>query len=517
MNGGLRILIGIATGALLVLLLHPLASPYTLWPVVQLGPSRVLTKSPLLTANAQQPPPADTLGEVSYWMILAARQIQARADLSPTSLTNLINLAERAREQDPDNAYWLQCLAVLYDLKGDPDKSWAAWRSASTAARWDDYQNWRITSVLKALEKESRAPLAWHAAALYEERSRPIFSVLRRHGVKTITGFPLSTTEGIDRRLVLFRNGRLVMDGCRTVEGGMEGVTMIRSASRQSDGPASESVREELLTRQEFLDRLAAANRWEDRSFVEHTHIRMDSWLALAANHDNQRDREQAVMLAWLIGSIPGSLVLVGLGGLLLYGLGEGIIRLPFLQQVFSPKLAPILGLILGGASFLWTQQWPLALFVTATLAFFAFRPSVVRRMPPDHLPALIQVLLALVSLLGGMMLLAHFVGQMPATVALSETLQPVWDFPLSLEMSRNAALIILVLPLVAAPLLGLQTKSEAGVLAGLILRLSGTTLIAFAAVGILLGVPALVGVDRQLKEKLTRISTNEPGYYMTF
>lgn len=511
-----RALLGGLLGALGVLCLHPATRPYFQLLVGHSGRSKVLSTSPLVVENATIAPKASSLGLSAYWMILASRELRAPNRLSTESVRTLLHEAELAGEQDSDNAFWPQIASVLYARLGDTLKSREMWTRAAACGRWNDYQNWRIQRLAADLRDEYDEEMAWHYAALLDQRARPFFGLIRAHAAELMPISEGFAPESLTLRMETLRNGRLLYEGGRTIDGGKQGIVMIDRSTRPSGAPQNPSVRERLQYRQAFLDALAGQNRADDRAFAESTFVRMDSWLNLMDSPEIRHSRERLAVESALVASVPAALLGTLLVGVLLWGLGSIIVCFEWAQSIFHPLVAPILGMVLGAATFSITQLWLPSLWGLCCLAFFVFQPARTRASKEFTIEPIGKIGLLIVGL---PMFLATFL----AFAVITGSILMLVDLP-SFEFTsfsyafsmRGVALVLLGLTIFTAPLWGLARKQSPAVIAGLHLTTLGRAFALCTALLIIALTPLVVWQDRELKEQISRLAMNEPGYYLS-
>lgn len=511
-----RALLGGLIGALGVLCFHPATRPYFALLVGKAGRSVVLTQSPLVVENAVSAPKASSLGLAAYWMILASHELRTQNKLPRESLQTLLHESMIAGQEDTDNAFWPQITSVLYSRLGNLDKSREFWARAAHCSRWNDYQNWRIQHLAADLKDEYGEEMAWHYAALLDQRARPFFSLIRGHSATLLAGASDDAALDLDLRMEILRNGRLLYEGGRTIDGGKQGIVMIDRATRPFGSALNPTVRERLQFRQAFLDQLAAQKRLEDRAFAESTFVRMDSWLNLMDSPEIRHSRESLVVESAVVAAIPGALLGAMFVGVALWTFGALVVRMEWAQYIFHPVFAPLLGIALGALTYHLTRLWLPSLWAICCLAFFAFQPARTRVAKQFEIEPLGKVGLGIVGL-------PLFIATFTAFAVATGSVLMLVDLP-SFEFTsfsyafsmRGVALVLIGLTVFTAPLWGLARKQSPAVIAGLHLSALGRTFTIVAASLAIVVTPLVVWKDRELKEQISRLAMNEPGYYLS-
>lgn len=516
MNGPGRLIFGAIVGALIALVAHPTSRPFLALGFTQLGPSNALAESPLLEANLSVLPQPDTLQEAGIWMSVGAERISTRRDLSDANLRAMLKVADAAAELDPENAFWTQMGAVFAEKLGDRAGCIERWNRGSRRTRWNDYQTTRLNRAASLLRREAGSDLAWIHARLAMQRSRAASQQIDRLAALLVSNATLSDPKGLEMRYVTLANGRLLRRGARSIEIGLQGVSIIENASLSGRRTGDESPRKLLISRFEFINALRSNNRQSDAEEASQTFDENEGWYVLVERGQARQETDRMAWLAVAAATLPSSLLMAGIAGLILWGLAWLFGRFPGLQRLTMTPVAPLLGAIIAGAVFLSTQLTFVALAVAACFGFLGFGPNRERTQPTRDLGPLFSFTMLVVSLVMVALLSGFWAGLLRPAYEVGQTSQTLAEPFVSGGLLVGLAGIVFLLVLLFAPTWAIvQRLSTPFVFVEALTRLGRNMAVAGFVLGIL-ATPLAVMADNSLAESLSKILQNEPNYYLT-
>ncbi len=517
MSPALRAFYGALIGALTVLAAHPFSRPYLLQGVWFLGESDFLRETPALVDNIESLPEPKSLEIAGLWVESACERELSGSRLDRQQALLMVEVVQAAAEIDPDNAFWKQSEAVFLRRLGNESAAADAWVRASVASRWNDYQNQRLSAVLEGLEQESGRNIAWHYAIVEARKSAAAQRSAFLFARQMLRG---ERVNDFDLRLATLRNGRLVRDGSRSVEGALLGTEMVELAAYCSltdayglhgvGGPIT--PRTLITARENFL----ALARYED--------ARVDEEIRAAFREDDARDaflnvglieehRRSLMMTSVLTSALPGSLVTIGIFGAALYLIGLGVSASKGAQGAFNAPWVFVGGLLSAGIVYWITALFFPALWAAVLLWSFAIRHDNQRQAVPRGLGVGFTLTIAALALGFATILTYYFIARsLPGEYVLGGSAG------LSLTDSSVLALALVVgsLALVTAPVWGFIARVPASALVGKSVSSFGAAVcLGCFALGVAM-VPVSIAIDRSTGDGLAKTFQNEPSYYLT-
>lgn len=507
-----RALIGVALGSLVVLMLHPASRPFFA-AYLRLGDSRWLASTDLLPEGVTLVREPASLDEAAYAMLVAAEAEMRGEDLKQEDYRRLSRLAIEWQRKDPDNGFWLQMNSLFLARMDRTEASDAAWKAASRAVRWDDYQTPRLRKIADGLQAESGAALAWQWAYLYERRSHAAPMLLLRHARSIRDRSPVDTSDGLEMRYATLLNGVLLRDGARSNRTGQIGVDMVELASYPAKLAVEVSQKKLLLARQALSNRFRDIGRPEEANRVDVGFRDNDAWIALVRPEEAPKRAEHLARLSLLTASAAGVALLLGLFGALIALFGWAIERSSRLQVIFTSAVAPVVGLLLAIVTYLATELVFPSLWAVLCLTFFAFTPEYTRKVVPGDLGPMFRFTLlvlgiALAALVGWFLL-----GLGAPGVRLMPLLGVPREYGTGSTLILGLSGIIFGMVLLTAPAWGIVQRFPPPRLAGLALREFGIgILVASVAAAMIVG-PIAITTDSGLEGELSQLAQNEPLY----
>ncbi|MCH8978632.1 MAG: hypothetical protein IH945_05240 [Armatimonadetes bacterium] len=521
MSPAVRVFYGALLGALLVLLIHPASRPYLTPGIWFLGDSGFLRQTDSLPDNLSQLPEPDSLEDSAYWLVIGCERELRGQRMLQDDYVLLVEFAQAGAAQDPDNAFWRHAEAVFQQRLGNDDAALRAWYTASLANRWDDYQTRRLQGLLRGLEAESGRRLAWHYA-LAQSRKSPtpprVFLAFARQLLRdpeAHANFPL--------RLATLRNGRLIRDGSRSVNGGRYGVEIVELAALApvsdvqgfEDAGLFPSPRILLTARDQFAE-IADATAPETSAEIRDSFESNDAWSAFVSRAEARQLTRRTAIGSILAATLSGSLITVGLLGGVVFLAGALISRFRVLQLAFTAPWAQIIGVAGGVAVYLLSGLVFAALWATVSLASFGLRQDGTRQAVPSGLGGAYSLTISLLAVGFSLMMAVFLIGVSAPGEYLLEFVGLLTSFGPGSSTLLSLAAVIASLALVTATVWGYIHKFPADKLAGFSLKHFGLRVcLGCFALGVVI-VPASISLDHKFAETLSKVFENEPTYYLT-
>ncbi|HXH59745.1 MAG TPA: hypothetical protein VNI20_00145 [Fimbriimonadaceae bacterium] len=517
MSATLRALYGALVGALAVLLIHPSSRPYVATGLPDPVGSSIGGEYETIRVRSGLPN-VDSLTHAAQWVQMGMQRIFLGRSLSYEESLLLVEIVQNAADADSDNAFWRQSEAVFQRRIGNEQSAIKAWKTASLASRWDDYENDGLRETTGIDNEGGPGRLAWHLAYLKESEDDYAQRVISTFARQTLRGNNLSD---MGLRLATLRNGRLMRDGSKTAEGGSLGAEQIDFAAlaTQDSVPRDRfatgvSPRTLLVARQSLATN--AAFDEETRQEILTTFQSNDAWTAFV-NVDDARRYSRALTLASILTcSLPGALIATGVVGGLVFLFGRALHKWRVLQLMLTAPWAQILGLAGGVTVYLMSGLVFPAIWATVSLASFGFRHRGQREAVPGGLGTSYYGTVLLLALTFSSVLTLLFVGDSRPGTLLFEAGGFSQGFVSNTFVLGSLSAVIASLALVAASVWGFIARVPAERLAGLTVAKFGTyvCLLCFG-LGVVI-TPLSIAVDHKISDPLSKIFQNESAYYLT-
>ncbi len=518
-----RIFFGALLGALIVLAAHPAARPYIGQGLWELGPSRFLARTESLPENLSRLPQPESLGTAALWLLVASERDAANMPLNPSVCRRLTAIAQAGAKREPDNAFWRQMASVMLGKLGDIEGAQREWDTAAQAARWNDYQGARLDRLLDGLKAESGRPMGWHYAFTYSRRSTAPARMIYRHGRMLLSKATSQPRSLLDVRLDTLRNGQLLRDGARLNDASAFGMSLIEASafpylpeSRSFEDLTRGSPRKRLLARYAFVRELQARHAEAEVEQVMDAFNTNESWIALI---DSQAPADHTRLLAIVSvasASLPGTLLLVALFGWFINLVGMAMDRWPKLQFVFKVPAAPILGVLLGGATYLWTRLPFPAVWIAVVFGCFAVTPDKIKDHKPRDLGDAFRLTMGIVAACIGLVTMLFFAGISKPGVYLLHQLGVADSYGSGSTALLALVAVLLGLVLASASAWAFVQQHRPNELAPIALRVCGAYIGVTAVTLAVLVAPVAIGLDRHLSDTLAKVLQNEPTYFLT-
>lgn len=516
MNSAVRTILGAASGALIVLLVHPLSRPFLTTCFTKWGPSSASIESPLLAENLSVLPQPQSVVEASLWMEAGAKRLQERAEISDQNVDALIRVAESAHKAEQSNAFWLEMKAVFLGHLGRDDEAIRAWRDAALCQGWNDYQSTRLKAVRDEIAREVGAVQSWQAASMYFQRALNCANQIERFGRSQISGAPFETREGLLQRYYSLRNGARLRDGSRSVAVGLYGVSLVEASSFKQRRKFSSTPRKLLVARYGFLDALSSAGLIEEREIANDAFINNEAWLALVLRQDARENMQSMAAASFLVATVPSALIMTGIAGTAIWGLSRLTQRYPKSLAVLRQPLAPLLGLVLAIIGYVLTEHVLLAVTTVASFSFLAFGPQFERKVVPDSLGPLFSFSVGLLAIVFTSLLAFFFMGLTPPAYGILPHLDIATDYGGGQTLPLGLAAIVLALVLLLAPMWSIVQRHNTALVAVHTLKAFGRSVACISLAGAIISTPLAVYIDTKLGANTEMALLNEPSYYFT-
>lgn len=502
-----RAFVGGALGALLTLLVHPASRPFF---ASALPGSRVPPEaSPTVLGNPKN------LEEAGRWVEVAALRTQQNDRLQANEWKALLRVVRASAQIDPENAFWPQSESWILQVLGDSPGSRTAWLRASRRLSWNDYQVARLRRYRDQLVQQTGKRQSWQAAAMLLRKTDAVASAIRDSARRNLARTALDRPEDLAYRFATLRNGALLRDGSRSLNGSRVGIAMVERASHPPGLAGGATYRRLYVARFEFQEALAAAGLRTEAEAVDRAYRENDGWAALTQTEGaSERPRELA-LAAIVLSALPGALAVAAFFGCVLWAIGT-LCRRATLWPVGRRQKAVLASAVAAaGIVFAFTGSWIAALPVSASILTLLASPRTVRSRPPDDYGPLFAFAMTLLAAVAGALVAVRVIGNTGA----SQTVLPRSGFEIDLLTVPALpiallAIVLAVAVLVCPPWAFAQRRETGRVLAaateqfGRSLFLIGLTLAVAAGV-------AAVPLDRRLDQELTRLTENEPAYTM--
>ncbi len=520
MSATVRAFYGALVGALIVLLVHPYSRPYLLQGAWSLGDSKFIRKTSMLSENIDTLPQPSSLEEAGLWVVTACQREMTSRSLSKDEALLVIEVVQATAEADPDNAFWRQAEAVFQNELGNEDAAIEAWETASVASRWNDYQNLRLNHVLDGLAGESGRNLGWHYAFVDSRKTAVAAQSILSFARHVLRGERVTDFE---LRLATLRNGRLLRDGSRTVEGAEMGVELIELAAYctlkerrgfvGSGGPLTPRL---LATARDDLISVVRTKQPGVEVEVRDAFLENDAREALINPADAESQRGRLVLLAVLLSALPGALVTIGVIGAFTFLIGWAVGRSKVLQRGLTPPWTLILGFASGIVEFISSGLIFPALWAAVSLGSFGIRRTDERQAAPGGLGTPYWLTISILAVGFSLVLAVLFVSLSAPGGYLMEDAELLAAPLLNESALASLATVIASLALVTASVWGFLARIPPERLAGLSLAKFGSAVcLGCFAFGVAL-TPIAIGVDRSVGDALLKIFQNEPTFHLT-
>jgi len=496
-------------GAIITLVAHPASRPFML-SAVNGVPQRKLVQC--VDHNLDQLPPPHNLDGASLWLQFAAERIVAHQPLRPKEMKSTLEIADRASELEPENAYWPQMKFVLLASAGQSEAAYAAWQRGSRCSVWVDYQTHRLSDARNRLAQLVGAQQAWQNAYVLHERTEIPALLIERYSRALLAQSGFDKKEDIEARYVTLINNNLLRTGSRSTAIGDHGAKIVELVAYPRDLVTTFSPKRLWVGQNNLLKRMSAFGLDEEMANARQAFANNDAWRALTPEDPSELSNELS-LASVLSSTIIGACAVSAFAGAIIWAAGWLIsTRLGHLPR-FSPINVACFATILAVlGAFLTHDIWAAIVGILAS-AFLLVGPTNPRSAQPEDLGPLFSFLLILIALMSGLAFGAYGVFQTPPASALLPQLGIPSDY-YSTPLSLGLACIFISLALIAVPIWALVQKLGTPHVLGLAIRKLGVYLAyGSLAAGIILG-PLAVYADRQMDQTLGELVGNEPLYY---
>ncbi len=500
----LRALWGAALGALVVVLLHP--STQALGnPVRGHLEAQRIDSSPLLARNVVEAPSVDDALTAGLWMELLA-------DPGAEPRSEWLELVERERGRDPDNAFWLQMGAVIASRLDKPQLARDYWRGASRRTRWDDLQDQRLASILQPEQTGHTPSWVWlvGSAARTSSSAQAIEDFARRE----CRAIGIEREEDLSWRFATARNGALIRGGARTVETALLGSQVAESASQAGSLAAEDSPRTLLLARLDFMTKLREANFELEATEVEQIYEASTGWAGIISQAGRDAAWETLARQSTLhaaAGPVAFLALCFGLAGRILGALLQKLVTVG--PRYLKPLIVGVaVGLGILGSILTWSLLPALAWGLAAVL--FVSTPKARRSHPPEDLGAVYRWS---IFFLGMLFLVALFwaVSQIYApTRILAEAKEGGSFLPGFAQVHYVALTCLAAMVGVLAAVFAHFIRIPIQITGPRLVRDLGQWFILVGVGGIVLGIPLVLLLDINLAAEARSLFENEPLFF---
>ncbi len=502
MHWAQRAVVGVVVGATCVLFASPMARPAIRFGLWSFGPSKVVKHSQNILAPGRALPDPNSPSEAAAWLQTGAANIVA-GDLTADEALMMVEIAHQGAESEPQNAFWLQSLAVFQRALKNEDACQKAWRRAAGLLEWNDHQSERIRLLLSELAAESGKQMAWHyytaASSRDDSMERAIYSL----GVSLATGGPLRD------RYDSMRNGVLLRSGARTQSGSRLGYQLVEISAIGRRVPPNDS-RSAVYERFRFVSDLDRASMRDEATRARQELSDNEGWRAFVLSRQAHDDLQSYAEQAALAATIPGSLLLVSL----VFGaLRTGSVFVPWKPSLgrIVQQGSPVLGLLLGVGMYGWTELlWP-SLFVTVAVSTLVLRPAHVMPGGPTRPSYPFVLLQSVMGFVTALLLTGAVCAYAPPMIAAGAE----GRFSEALPVASAAAMIVAASVASTSAWAYQWRRCSAGVLRLGLGRFVGGGAI-MGTVAALVLAPVCIVWDKSLAVEMEQMAANTPAYYLS-
>lgn len=521
MNPAIRAFYGALLGALVVLLVHPASRHYLTPGIWMLSDSGFLRETDALPENLTALPEPDSLEDTAYWLITACESEISGQPLDHDQILTIVEFAQNGAQQDPDNAFWRQIEAVFLLKLGNMDASRKAWEVASSAVRWDDYQTSRLNRILDGLKEESGHTLAWHVVLAENRKTEVHARVLLAYARELLSG--LRERNEFFLRFWTLKNGKLMRDGIKTANGSQYAIEMIDLAayspyvedrgyediSRHVQPPLVEASRDQFR-------RLAADYLPRAAEIIQTTYKENEAWVAYVNPDEADTERQRLLVASILVATVPGTLIMIGLVGGVIFLFGVVLSKSKQLQFLLTAPWAQISGVAVAAAVFFTTGLVFPAIWTAIALASFGFRREKNREAVPQGLGGTYALLIGLMSVSFSVIVSALMISTSVPLEYLHDSIRASTVFDVSAQTLKSLAAVVLSLVLVSASVWGYVHHYPAERLAGESIKKFGLQVcLGCFALGVVIA-PLSIALDHKYGATALKVFQNEPNYYWT-
>lgn len=323
MNVRRRALLGAASGALLVLLVHPSTRPGLLAAFLPStnGQLARLLERPTLTR------PRNKESGAAY-LHAGADRLVAGSALKEDERATMVRLTQEGDRTDADNAFW--SLARFVFRGGEGALARADWRAASKRRQYNDYQNSALLADRDRIAEHIGDAQAWIYAAIAPQRSDALARLIRDLGLRAYRRIPAGP-QRTDFAFETIQNGARLRDGSRRLYLGFMGIDLIEGATygpTMSEDAFVNSPRRMWIAKGRLTEDLRRHRTASEAAACDREFRINDSWQVFSSVESPDDRRHVLGIAAVLVGTVPGGLLLAGMfGGVVwLFGKRAGFI-----------------------------------------------------------------------------------------------------------------------------------------------------------------------------------------------
>lgn len=500
-----KIAIGAFFGALATLALVPYTRSFVFAGFGPWGPDYSLTNPPALTSEPDLP-------ESAVWIETWAQKVTKRTPVSADDLNKVITVVRRAAEEEPENAYWWQSIAVLESARGKESAAADAWHEGAKKNLWNDYQHTRLMAKRQILDPQGHG---WSYAAAYQIQNYAVIERIKAYARGVVRRSPLDSAEGLTGRMDTLRNGTLIRNYATLVELGEYGVQLIEMSAYPSSVQMIRNPSKLVLGRMTFHDLLKEKGRDIDAAEADAAFRDNDGWTAFTDSNmalENARPMQFSLLLS---SCLPGALLWASILGLVLWWLGEWTAKSEKATNAWRYPLCLVLGAAIAVTAGMLTKSILAGVSVFGAFALLAWKPSRVRYSGNLELGPLYGFLLLCFGtlMLVGTVWLAT--GASRAGWTLADRL-PIPDEYFGISgMAVGILMVGLGFAISLGPAYAWAHRIDPPRIVSRSLSLIGHRMAIFCAVFAVIAAPVALYADRTLGDEMRKIVSNEPLYYL--
>ena len=519
-----RVLIGVALGSCFTLFLHRDSRPFMTGLVPRPTDAQAIREASSPPAAAMHVPVSTA--EAGLWMELGSERMLSGRKLSQEELHSLSGLAQfMERWKQPDqynNAFWHQMAAVFLNQLGDKQAARNEWEQASKCNLWRDYQAALLLNDADMMGR-THGSMAWQLAGLYYQRRVAVGEVIEDFARDLLKGVGEVSKDDVDLRYTTLVNAHLITQGAQSVAMLRYAVGISTLSVQPPDEPPISSTdkhwRERLAkARGRFQDALNQLGMRSQADMTRSYFGETEAHTVMTMSFRPAQTAAQISAFSVLTATLPGSLLVVGLIGAVIWPLGLLALRFSNDHTTFSWPPALIFGGVLG-ISAMWLTFLPLAGVVALLCALFlAFTPKNERSRLPSDLGGVFSWTVGLLSALFAVAIVGFLASlSTPAKVLFPYILQsdPTQVAARLSVLLAGLAMIMFALLLLIAPMWAFAKRVRTPFVLGLAFKTFGMVLLIVGLAGTVVLAPICVYADSTARSTMKQLVGNEPEHYI--
>jgi len=513
MSGWSRAFFGAALGSLITLIIHPISRPVVLGYWNQ--PSSLVLQAPnrYVSGESNSLPQPRSLEDASTWVQAGSDRQVSGQRRTREELAALLKIVDAAAHAEPENAFWRQISAVYLRELGRNEAAKKIWFGAQGCKSWNDYQSNRLVRLQNWLGESSRIRLSWQSNLAYLQRSAASVREIESFSRWLLSSAGMNLAPDLLLRLSVLRNSSLLIDGSRAISVGRVGEEMFDLACNIKPGGAAsrkERYDSRYLFKSKVQEILGDAAAEEVEAKLRHA----EAWSVFTSTDPAIQNPLEVLDLSSMTGALPGTLLMIGLCGAVLYLVGTVAVLWPARPSVKVPVLS-LIAISLGWASAALVKLPMVGLLVVMAVLFQIVTPVEADRRRLKSLGTLFELAVTVFAVSLIVVLGIYFFGDIApgASTLLLIGVPPEYLFGSSIL--AGIAIVILCLVLVVPPTWALSHRVQTSQVIRLMFQRLGSILVGVCIPAAIVLTPIMLMLDRGLTDKMDKLLENEPLYYV--